>query len=493
MERSQHDVKLLAWKVLGTTQNFMYNVLGMTKNCLRKTEYITRATLSPKWLSTKLMCWKLQPLLQRAYNSRKFLLRYILGPNYDLPGTAWDLSRRSLQLIFFPQVVFWSPCFTFFFLSSSLKDATTTAHIRYADASTTKKERTQRPASKTSIQTLSLHSDYLFSNHEPTSMSPGNIAATPNRTRTTRLGISAPPRNTRWDHLALSKSYNISLGTVLFSDLSIINSFFHSTPMRRDKSATPQVRLYVARQSFRNFRPLLSTGPEQHLFCKSCVETINSTTSVSETFSSDFGFETRQIRRSCVEIFTPQLKRLGPGHFAKYASISYYSANYALRPRALPKFSDFSRQHESIYVSISQIYATRFSGKVSSTLLQRHVNRKLSCTFRHLLRYRLMAPVVKRQDIYSAIHLLRSLHFPSNGISLGSTISPATVRRAWYRVYTNVGHPDHPSTWIIHHKLLPRHLSSSRRRMQVFHVYVIVLYRLLLLLQGLDYKSSHTR
>lgn len=168
---------------------------------------------------------------------------------------------------------------------------------------------------------------------------------------------------------------------------------------------------YVARQCSHCSRPSLITDFKQHLLHKLCIETISFTPHASRTmFIRDFRFKNQQIHKSYIKIFTPQLKRWSPGHFAKYASITCCFVNHSLRPRHcrhVPTIHDTTGQCR--YDS-STNYTSRFNTIASSTLLRRHVYRSFSRTFPFLRRYKsiiIHTPLIKRQNINTALYSLR--------------------------------------------------------------------------------------
>lgn len=107
------------------------------------------------------------------------------------------------------------------------------------------------------------------------------------------------------------------------SNRSAIDKCIHSSYMRRDQLAPSQARYS---------RPSQFTGFERHLLHKFCVAIISSTTYATKMFFySQLLRQNRQVRKSCVEIFPPQIRRRRPAHPAKNALIHHCSANFALR------------------------------------------------------------------------------------------------------------------------------------------------------------------
>lgn len=96
---------------------------------------------------------------------------------------------------------------------------------------------------------------------------------------------------------------------------------------------------------------------KKHLLRKIRAETVSFPTYVTKTiFISEFCIETGQIRKSCVEIVTMQLKRQSKSvHCVKYTAIHHRFEKQSLRTKAKPPFSDLSKQHLTMYVSTPKI------------------------------------------------------------------------------------------------------------------------------------------
>lgn len=123
-----------------------------------------------------------------------------------------------------------------------------------------------------------------------------------------------------------------------------------------------------------------------------------------------FSVKPRQIRKSCLEIFTSRLKHQRPGHFLKYVSVPYYSANPALRHKASGQFpTTRGNTGRYTYESFSD-YELRFFDIVSSKRQRLHGYRQLSRTFQPLRHFgsRIIPTLLhNHQDTSSVFHALR--------------------------------------------------------------------------------------
>lgn len=177
-------------------------------------------------------------------------------------------------------------------------------------------------------------------------MSPVNTAVTINRTRVISLTFSETPLNMcRDQQVLLQPRQNVTWHSLLFRKLNHLQTLPLSTYALRSIGTASKMNI-LCLATMPELQPSFTRAPEQHLPCKSCVETISSTAYACKTFSiREFCIRTREIFKRGIEISTLQHKCQHSGHFAKYASIQYRSAMHAFRPRAWQSFLDFLIQH----------------------------------------------------------------------------------------------------------------------------------------------------
>lgn len=333
-------------------------------------------------------------------------------------------------------------------------DVSTITHFRSFDTRTYRplqKRGNKRTTSNKSIQTWSLHPYNLFNNHALKGISLGNTVAISNRTKTTRLTFPSNPQNTRWDHLAFPQiPQHVARHSILFpsrNDRRIYPLYIYELRF----FGPPQARQHVAQTFNPYYRPAPSTGSENYLLLESGIEIISSVTYASRTsFICNFCVEFQQIRKSSVEILTSQLKQWRLGHSATYTLI--------LIPYKIMRWDQKHSQHfPTVNSMLVDVHA--FSVSQESEYLLR--NSCVETTVPHLCVE--ITILLNQWNFFEALPL-----FPL----------PWTVFDISFILTTR--HRNHPSTGTFCHELPSRYRSSSCRRLHVFHVYITMLYHLLL-------------
>lgn len=150
----------------------------------------------------------------------------------------------------------------------------------------------------------------------------GDTAVTCSRTRASRLAFLTTKQNTRWDHSALSQTWQHFAWHSLFIQSLNYRRIYSVYTYALRLVAPTRAWQYIARHCGHYSGSSLTAGSDQHVLQKIRGETINFATYASGTlFICNFGDKTQQIYKSCVAIATLTHKWRRPGHYAKYTSI----------------------------------------------------------------------------------------------------------------------------------------------------------------------------
>lgn len=280
----------------------------------------------------------------------------------------------------------------------------------------------------------------------------------------TYLVFSVASQNMGCDQSALPQAWQFVARHTHFSICKMIYNFFCYAPLRGDWLTRPRAQLYVARQYSCYSISSFTTASEQHSIRNLCIENISSATYSSRIlFIPDFGFKTRQVCKTYIEMFTPRLKRRRAIHSAEYALRHHCYANSCVENQVIITNYLLFKTILIFVGTYITYHASRFSGMASAALLPYQefvsiwnlapISDPYDATGRSFI---IHTPLEKHRHSYSKIHVLRlkhhisalrPLHFSYNKTSLNLYYFSATVHRAWPIDYSNVGHHDPLSTW----------------------------------------------